>query len=58
METNQNPAQEQPVQPIAPENPQPVPQHIPTSEQSPESRLPYDPAKVARIAECLRVSFA
>lgn len=54
METNQNPAQEPSVQPIAPENPQPEPQPVPAPEQSPESRLFYDPAKAARIAECLR----
>ena len=54
METNQSPAQEPSVQPIAPENPQHEPQPIPASEQSPESCLLYDPAKAVRIAECLR----
>lgn len=45
MEMNQSPAQDPSVQPIAPENPQPEPQSIPASEQTPESRLLYDPAK-------------
>lgn len=54
METNQNPAQEPFAQLIIPETAQPGPQPGPSPEQSPEAPLHYDPAKTARIAECLR----
>lgn len=54
METNQNPAQGQPAQLIAPATTQPEPQPVPSSEQLSDSPLLYDPVKAARIAEYLR----
>lgn len=65
METNQNPAQEQPAQTIVPETnvttqpePQPVPNSEPTksvSQQQPDqpAELLYDPAEVAQIVHHL-----
>lgn len=60
METNQNPAQEPSAQLINTEmlaTAQPEQQTAAEPEQAPEAPLLYDPAKAARITECLRELF-
>ena len=66
METSQNPMQEQPAQPITPENTQAEQRSVPSAEQptgqlapKPEphpeqpTKMLYNPAEAARIVQCL-----